>query len=300
MSLMHALGNKTLSRIFKYITLTALILFCLSLIALLFWMTYTSFKSTVEYFENSFALPQKLRFDNYTKAAEMLQIELLSPSRGLIVYDFFDMFLISVIWAFCIPFVSLFFTLMVSYVMSKYEWRGRNAIYLLGIVIMVMPIYGSTGMQMVIRKALGMYDNLLMTVVTSPGYCFSGMWFLLFYAGWKAIPMEYSEAAFIDGAGHFKSMFAIMMPMMIPTFSAIFLLNFLSTWNDYNTFLLWLPSYANLAYGMYLFQNDASNYGAAMPQIMAGFIICMLPTTVIYAASQKLISSKLTIGGLKG
>ncbi|MFR1554182.1 MAG: ABC transporter permease subunit, partial [Coriobacteriales bacterium] len=216
MSMMHALGNKTLSRIFKYITLTALVLFCLSLIALLFWMTYTSFKSTVEYFENSFALPQKLRFDNYTKAAEMLQIELLSPSRGLIVYDFFDMFLISVIWAFCIPFVSLFFTLMVSYVMSKYEWRGRNAIYLLGIVIMVMPIYGSTGMQMVIRKALGMYDNLLMTVITSPGYCFSGMWFLLFYAGWKAIPMEYSEAAFIDGAGHFKSMFAIMMPMMIP------------------------------------------------------------------------------------
>ena len=169
MSMMHALGNKTLSRIFKYITLTALVLFCLSLIALLFWMTYTSFKSTVEYFENSFALPQKLRFDNYTKAAEMLQIELLSPSRGLIVYDFFDMFLISVIWAFCIPFVSLFFTLMVSYVMSKYEWRGRNAIYLLGIVIMVMPIYGSTGMQMVIRNALGMYDNLLMTVVTSPG-----------------------------------------------------------------------------------------------------------------------------------
>ena len=83
MSMMHALGNKTLSRIFKYITLTALVLFCLSLIALLFWMTYTSFKSTVEYFENSFALPQKLRFDNYTKAAEMLFTAQPNLSRAI-------------------------------------------------------------------------------------------------------------------------------------------------------------------------------------------------------------------------
>ncbi|MFQ7076733.1 MAG: ABC transporter permease subunit [Christensenellaceae bacterium] len=204
------------------------------------------------------------------------------------------MFLISVSGR-SASFRVLFFTLMVSYVMLV-QWRGRNAIYLLGIVIGNAHLR-LDGMQMVIRKALGMYDNLLMTVVTSPGYCFSGMWFLLFYAGWKAIPMEYSEAAFIDGAGHFKSMFAIMIPMMIPTFSAIFLLNFLSTWNDYNTFC-GLPSYP-IWRTAYLFQNDASNYGAAMRWV-GGFIICMLPTTVIYAASQKLISSKLTIGGLKG
>lgn len=300
MSMLHILGNRVVSKILKYLTLAILIIFCLSLIGLLFWMGYTSLKSNVEYFENSFALPSKLRFDNYKKAIELLQIELLSPSRGLIRYDFFDMLYVSVIWAFAIPFVALFYTLMVSYVMSKYEWKGRNTIYFIGIFIMVLPIYGSTGMGMVIRKFLGMYDNLWMTVATSPGYCFSGMWFLLFYAGWKAIPMEYSEAAFIDGAGHFKTMFFIMMPMMIPTFSSIFLLNFLSTWNDYGSFLLWLPSYANLAYGMYLFQEDASSYGAAMPQIMAGFIVCMLPTTLLYIATQKLIASKLTVGGLKG
>ena len=134
----------------------------------------------------------------------------------------------------------------------------------------------------------------------SPGVCFSGVWFLLFYAAFQGVPWEYAEAAFIDGAGHYKVMFRIMLPLMIPTFSAIFLLSFLSTWNDYNTFIMWLPSYANLAYGMYLFQMDASSYGASMPQIMAGFIICMIPTVIIYIASQKLITSKLMIGGLKG
>lgn len=300
MSLIHKLGNKTLNRILKICVVSCMMIFCISLLIIIFWQFYTSLKSPIEYFENSFALPKKLRWENYKEALEFLNIELYSPSRGYIVYGFWDMMSVSIVWAFGVPFVSMFYTLMVAYVMSKYEWAGRNFIYALGIFVMIMPIYGSTGIGMVIRKAIGMYDNLFMTVIMSPGYCFSGMWFMLFYAAWKAIPMDYSEAAFIDGAGHMKTMFIIMMPMMIPTFAAVFLMNFLSTWNDYGTFLLWLPSYANLSYGMYLFQEDAANYGAAIPQIMAGFIICMVPTTIIFAASQNIIVSKLTIGGLKG
>ncbi|MBE5739397.1 MAG: carbohydrate ABC transporter permease [Clostridiales bacterium] len=300
MSMLHKLGNKTLNRILKIFVISCMFIFCVSLLIILFWQFYTSVKSPIEYFENSFALPKKIRWQNFSEAMEFLNIELLSPTRGYIMYNFWDMLVVSVVWAFGVPFVSLFYTLMVSYVMSKYEWVGRNFLYALGIFVMLMPIYGSTGIGMVIRKAIGMYDNLWLTVLMSPGYCFSGMWFMLFYAGWKAIPMDYSEAAFIDGAGHARTMFMIMMPMMLPTFAAIFLMNFLSTWNDYGTFMLWLPSYANLSYGMYLFQEDAANYGAAIPQIMAGFIICMVPTTILFACSQKLIASKLTIGGLKG
>ena len=277
-----------------------MLVFCASLLIILAWQFYTSVKPPIEYFENSFAFPKKFRWENFKEAYGFLNIELLSPSRGYIIYGFWDMMTVSIIWAFGIPFVSLFYTLMVSYVMSKYQWKGRDFIYALGIFVMIMPIYGGTGMGMIIRKAIGMYDNLFLTILLSPGYCFLGMWFMLFYAAWKAIPMDYSEAAFIDGAGHCRTMFMIMMPMMIPTFAAVFLMNFLSTWNDYNSFLLWLPSYANLSYGMYLFQEDAANYGAAIPQIMAGFIICMVPTTILFACSQKLIASKLTIGGLKG
>jgi ABC-type glycerol-3-phosphate transport system permease component len=68
--MLHILGNRVVSKILKYLTLIILIIFCLSLIGLLFWMGYTSLKSNVEYFENSFALPSKLRFDNYKKAIE--------------------------------------------------------------------------------------------------------------------------------------------------------------------------------------------------------------------------------------
>lgn len=297
--LMRLLGNKVLSAILKYLSIALLIIFAISLLIPLFWMLYTAFKPSLEYYENSFKLPDNWTFYNFTSVMPMLQVRILTD-RGEVLFRAWDMLGISIIWAAAIPFVSLFFTLITAYVIAKYKFVGRNAIYMIGIFVMIVPIIGALPSQMVVKRVLGIYDNMFMHIITSPGVCFSGVWFLLFYAAFQGVPWEYAEAAFIDGAGHYKVMFRIMLPLMIPTFSAIFLLSFLGTWNDYNTFIMWLPSYANLAYGMYLFQMDASSYGASMPQIMAGFIICMIPTVIIYIASQKLITSKLMIGGLKG
>ena len=297
--LLRLLGNKVLSGILKYVSIALLFIFAFSLLIPLIWMIYTAFKPSMEYFENSFKLPRNWTFSNFLTVMPMLQVRILTD-RGEVLFRAWDMLGISIIWAAGIAFVSLFFTLITAYVMAKYKFIGRNVIYMIGIFVMIVPVIGALPSQMVVKKALNIYDNMFMHIITSPGVCFSGMWFLLFYAAFQSVPWEYAEAAFIDGAGHYRVMFTIMLPLMIPTFAAIFLLSFLGTWNDYNTFILWLPSYANLAYGMYLFQLDASSYGASMPQIMAGFIICMIPTVIIYVASQKLITSKLMVGGLKG
>lgn len=297
--MLQLLGNKAMAFITKYLSLILLVLFCISLLIPLFWMVYTSFKTSIEYFENTFALPKAWTFSNYKTVLPLLSQERITD-EGIRIYTAVDMLGISLLWATSIPFVSLLFTLIVAYVMSKYQFVGNKTIFAIGIFMMITPIVGNLPSTMVIKKALHIYDSIFMHIVTAPGPCFTGMWFLLFYASWKGIPWSYAEAAFIDGAGHASVMVRIMLPMMIPTFSAVFLLNFLSTWNDYSTFIIWLPSYVNLAYGMYLFQLDASNYGAAMPQVMAGFIVCMLPTVAVYLCSQKLISSKLTVGGLKG
>lgn len=297
--LLRLLGNKVLSGILKYVSIALLFIFAFSLLIPLIWMIYTAFKPSMEYFENSFKLPRNWTFSNFLTVMPMLQVRILTD-RGEVLFRAWDMLGISIIWAAGIAFVSLFFTLITAYVMAKYKFVGRNVIYMIGIFVMIVPVIGALPSQMVVKKALNIYDNMFMHIITSPGVCFSGMWFLLFYAAFQSVPWEYAEAAFIDGAGHYRVMFTIMLPLMIPTFAAIFLLSFLGTWNDYNTFILWLPSYANLAYGMYLFQLDASSYGASMPQIMAGFIICMIPTVIIYVASQKLITSKLMVGGLKG
>lgn len=87
---------------------------------------------------------------------------------------------------------------------------------------------------------------------------------------------------------------------MLPTGAVLFVLGFLGSWNDYMTFLTWLPSYPNLAVGLYLFQYESAIYMVGTPTVLAGFTVAAIPTSLLYLCSRKLIMSKFTVGGLKG
>ena len=91
-----------------------------------------------------------------------------------------------------------------------------------------------------------------------------------------------------------------MFPLIVPTAAVLFILSFLSCWTNYIDFLVWFPSYPNLAVGMYMFQYNASLYMVGTPIVLAGFTVLAIPTTILYLLSQKLIMSKFNVGGLKG
>ena len=122
----------------------------------------------------------------------------------------------------------------------------------------------------------------------------------MFSGAFKGLANDYREAAMIDGAGHYSIMFKIYYPMVFPLMAAVFLLGFIGNWNNYMIVVTYLPSYPNLAYGIYMFELMSTNDGYSVPEILAGFIIVAIPTAIIWILSQKLITSKLTVGGLKG
>ena len=108
------------------------------------------------------------------------------------------------------------------------------------------------------------------------------------------------EAARVDGAGHFRTFVQIVLPSVLPTIAVFYLLGVLGMWNDYMTPLLWLPTYPNLALGMFQFQYDSAKYAATLPVILCGFVIVSVPSVIFYFCNQKLITSKMMVGGLKG
>lgn len=276
-----------------------LVVYCITLLIPLVWMIFTAFKGYTEYYENLFLWPKQWIFSNFPSAFSKLKIQTVTDT-AIIQYSIWDMLSTSLIWSVSTAFLHVLFTALVAYVMARYEFIGRNFLYTLGIFIMITPIIGNTPSMMVVRKALGIYNNMALTILTQNSTCFSGLHFLILYAAFSGLPRSYSEAAEVDGAGHFTVLFKIMLPMMLPTCAVIFVLSFLGHWNEYGTFLIWLPRYANLATGMYLFQKDAVFYGATINEIMAGFCIAIIPSALLYIASQKLIMSKFTVGGLKG
>ena len=100
--------------------------------------------------------------------------------------------------------------------------------------------------------------------------------------------------------GHLKIFFSIMTPMIAPTIFVFYILAVLGGWSNYEITLIWLPSYPNLARGIYESQYNAQLYGATMPEVLAGFVIVSIPSMIFYLFNQRLIASKMIVGGLKG
>ena len=264
------------------------------------WMLINSFKADLEYYLTpAFAFAKEFQWSNYSYIFTQMEYTIYTDN-GRLVYGLKEMFFNSVVYAAGASLYPPFVTLVCGYILSRYRFPGRNFIYILGIVVMILPILGTGAADMVLKKALGIYDNMFLIILISPATAFSGMNFLMFYASFSGLPRDFSEAAFIDGAGHFRVFWQIMLPMALPVYGMFVLLGFIGAWNDYNTFLLWMPSRANIALGMYEIQRVSALVGATMPQILAGFVIVAIPTAVMYGVAQPLMNKNFNIGGLKG
>ena len=195
---------------------------------------------------------------------------------------------------------STFFTLVastcVAYVVSKYKFRGRNFIYSAALVIMMIPIYGNLPAQYKLYNTLHFIDSPLLLITAFSGF---GVYFIYIHAFFKSLSWSFAEAAFIDGAGNLKVFLSIMVPMLLPSLSALAIMNFVSVWNDYSGPLIWLPNMPPLASGLYTYEFDM-RYTANQPVYFAGVTLSILPALAIFVAFQNTIMSNVYTGGLKG
>lgn len=288
-----------LSAVLMTFTGILLLALCLSLLTPLVWNIIASLNDHLSYAIDPFSFPKVLHWENYSNVFKKLVIT-TSTKAGVVQFGLFDLVVHSVVYSVSIPLLGTLVTAVMGYVISKYRNPFSKFLYNFGIVLMIVPIIGSFPSSMQLNKALGRYDNIVLWIILSPAGCFSGMNFLLLYQLFRGMPSAYGDAARIDGAGHFSTMWKIYMPMALPLCAVIFVLSFLGTWNDYATPMIWLPSYPNLAYGTYIFQYQATAFRATQPEILAGFVITMIPSSILYLSMQKLIVEKMQIGGLKG
>lgn len=273
--------------------------FALSLIVPIVWTLLSSFKDTYDFTLRPFSLPDIWYAENYTTAWNALTVEVWNAQvKQLVVYTYGRMFVYSLLITTVTSFMNVFLPAITAYIVCKYKFPGRNTLYRVAIFTMIIPIVGGLSSSLAIRRALGIYDNLIPYLLTSgSGFGFN---FILLYGAFKGLSWSYAEAAFIDGASHHRVMYRIFMPMMLPTMFALFILAFVGGWNDYMTVIVYLPSYPNLAYGIYMFNMLSTVKQHSDPEVMAGFVLVAIPTVIIWCASQKFIAGKVMVGGLKG
>lgn len=211
-------------------------------------------------------------------------------------YSFWNMLWNSIWRTITSSVLSIMASAMVCYILVFYRSKMTKFIYTLGLFVAVLPVYGSAGSTYRLMFNLGLINNPVNMIVSISLY---GGYFFYMYSFFKTLSWEYAEAAFVDGAGHFTVFFKIMFPMALPSVSALFIMSFIAGWNDYESTLLYMNEYPNLAYGVYAFSEN-QKYEANMPGLFAGVIITLIPVLILFFIFQNTIMEKVHMGGLKG
>lgn len=186
---------------------------------------------------------------------------------------------------------------LAAYGYSKIDFPGRDKIFLLKLSTMMIPVQVTMLPTFIIYKKLGLVDtHAALYIGTFFGATFGTFLLRQFFI---TIPKELSEAAEIDGAGHFRIYWQIIMPLAKPALATLVIFNFTSLWNSYETPLLYLrtPKLYTLPIALKMISDDRDVIKYA--GVMAASVSAALPVVVVFLACQKYFVGGITAGGVK-
>lgn len=184
-----------------------------------------------------------------------------------------------------------------AYVFARIEFRGRNLMFGLYLATMMIPLQVVVVPLFIEMRHLGLVDTyaglLLPTVVSSFGTFLMRQAFL-------ALPRELDEAAFIDGAGHFRVFTQIILPLSKPALATFAVFAFMSTWNSF----LWplvitqaSDRHVTLPVGL---SRLNGRFSTDWNVVMAGSVMTIVPIVVFYVFTQRWVIRSVAHAGLKG
>ena len=262
-------------------------LYTLSIIIPFVWLFFNTLKGAEEYYLGKF-FPQGFEAINYAMAFTKLEVY-GTNAIGMIFNSLWYAVGGAVLGVLC----STFF----AYAISKYRFWGRNLLNAIAIAVMVIPIVGALPSQYKVYETLGMLNSPLILITFTSGF---GMNYLVMIAAFDNLSWSYAEASFIDGAGHFRVFFNIMIPQVLPMITALFLVAFIGIWNDYMSPLIFMRKLPTLATGLYVYEKISNNNNQmSMPIYYAGVMLCLIPVFTLFMIFQNTIMDISISGGVK-
>lgn len=270
----------------------------LTVIFALYWMFSTSLKSQINFGIDNIGLPDPFRFDNYQKAFRFLSVQIKEAG------GYREIFLPELLWN------SLLFTVghtvisiashaIAAYVLAKFnKFRFVRLIQSVIVIIMVVPVVSSLAASLDLNKMYGVYDNFPMLLYTCIAIFDSTT--LIFVGAYSAVHNSYIEAAKIDGAGNFRILFTIAIPLIRTVIAVLTVTQFIGHWNNYMTPYLYLPSMPTMAVALLNFSQSSTNAISSEPMQMAAAALVCIPCLVLFFAFQDKMIGNLTMGGVKG
>jgi len=257
-------------------------------LAPILWMLSTSLKPKAEVFEPRIRwIPRTPTIDNYVRAFTLLPLVTWMGNSAVVV-------------AFTLV-LTCFCDILAAYAFARLRFRGKEFLYALVLLTIMIPIYSSAVPLYKVIRAMGLIDTKTGIVLPQAAEAVGVFLLTQFF---RTIPKELSEAAKMDGAKEWTILWRIIIPLARPAIAVLVILTFANTWNSFFWPLIVAQSNASITFpvGMGSVMSgfhegaEAREYGL----VMATSVVACLPTVITFLILQRRFVEGISMSGLKG
>ncbi|MFD9975302.1 carbohydrate ABC transporter permease [Streptomyces sp. NPDC059017] len=278
-------GKRGDGRVLNVFSHGMLVLWAFMVVMPLLWAVMTSFKDDSAIFGSPWSLPDRLHFENWSRAWGQAHMSNYFLNTVLVVAG------------------SLAGTLllgsMAAYVLARFDFPGNRFVYFLFIGGMSFPIMLALVPLFYVMNNIQLLNTIHGLILVYIAYSLPFTVFFL-TAFFRTLPTSVAEAALIDGASHTRTFFQVMLPMAKPGLISVGIFNFLGQWNQYMLPTVLNTEQENKVLSQGLVQLAVSQgYKGDWSGLFAGLVMAMLPVLAAYVVFQRQVVAGLTAGALK-
>ncbi|GIF63494.1 transporter [Asanoa ishikariensis] len=262
------------------------LVYAATLVLPLYWLFISAFKSQLDAVDAPFAPTFSSGFDNLTRVWDLLNLG--------------DAMLNSLYITAASLAVTLVIAIPAAYALARSQGRIATVferIYALGFLI---PGFAALVPTLLLAIQLDLFHTREFMILYLPASA-QPLAVILLTQFMRTVPQELEESATIDGAGRFRVLRSIYLPLTMPGIATISILNFISFWNDYLYTLVIVGANAKVRTVQVALPTLQGNQGITdYALVCAGTLISVLPVFVVYAVLNRRMESALVQGALKG
>ena len=271
---------KNIWKIVSYVTLTiGAAFFSIPFL----WMVLTSLKTNEQLFTwPPIWFPYPPQWENYLKAVTYI--------------PFFRFSMNTLLMASLGVLGAVISCSLVAYGLSRIRWPGRDTVFSITILVMLIPYEVTMVPLFLLFQRLGLIDTLV--PLWFPSWLGVPFYIFLLRQFFMTIPIELSDAARMDGASEWRIYSTLIIPLSKSALGVVALFQFVSKWTDFMGPLIYLTN--NLKYtlslGLVMFQSE---HLSLWQQLMAASIITILPILIIFLFLQRIFIEGIHLTGIK-
>lgn len=261
------------SKLYRIVRYVILVLASLFVIIPLVPLVFMAFKTGREYTETSVLAPPAnwLNFYNFAYAIRVGEL-------GKALFNTVIILAISLA-------VQILFTCMVSYVLHRFDFRGRKVVKTLFTLTMFIPAVTTQTVIFRMMYTVGLVNSMWSVVILYSGVGIIGIYIMLNLL--DSISKELDEAALIDGAGYFYIFWKIVLPLLKPACTTLLILNGIGLYNDFYIPNLYLnKEVQTFTVALYKFFGSMST---PFEIVAAAILIGIVPIGIVFLCLQKYI-----------